>query len=296
MFSSFRNRFGIPGLISVIALVFAMLGGAYAASGALTGKQKKEVTKIAKKYAGKPGATGPAGPQGPAGANGKDGANGTNGANGKSVAVTEVSCGGLGGAEIKQEGAGSGVEVCNGEEGSPWTLGGTLPSEETLTGGWSFGNVPSSAYPPGGAVEGIVVPISFPIPLADDLDGSGCELNGGETEIVGPCQVHFIDNTGQEVVFNNAFEPKKVPPADCPGAVAEPLAEPGHLCVYAQKLGNAVAASNTIGPLDRSHFPGYFIEPGNVGGSAAGALINFPAAYLSIPKAWAFGSWAVTAE
>ena len=32
MLSPLRNRFGIPGVISVIALVFAMFGGAYAAT------------------------------------------------------------------------------------------------------------------------------------------------------------------------------------------------------------------------------------------------------------------------
>jgi hypothetical protein len=32
MFSTLRTRFGIPGVISVMALVFAMLGGAYAAN------------------------------------------------------------------------------------------------------------------------------------------------------------------------------------------------------------------------------------------------------------------------
>ena len=35
MFSTLRTRFGIPGVISVIALVFAMLGGAYAANNQL---------------------------------------------------------------------------------------------------------------------------------------------------------------------------------------------------------------------------------------------------------------------
>jgi hypothetical protein len=29
---SLRNRFGLPGLIAVVALVFAMIGGAYAAN------------------------------------------------------------------------------------------------------------------------------------------------------------------------------------------------------------------------------------------------------------------------
>ena len=65
MFSRMHNKLGTAGLlVAIVALVFAMVGGAYAAKGALTGKQKKEVTKIAKKYAGKPGAQGPQGPAG----------------------------------------------------------------------------------------------------------------------------------------------------------------------------------------------------------------------------------------
>jgi hypothetical protein len=82
MFAVFRSKFGIPGVISVMALVFAMIGGAYAASSDGGG----EATASAKKgKQGKPGkrgptgatgATGPAGPQGAAGAKGDDGANG----------------------------------------------------------------------------------------------------------------------------------------------------------------------------------------------------------------------------
>ncbi|HKB50891.1 MAG TPA: hypothetical protein VKC63_05620, partial [Solirubrobacterales bacterium] len=66
MLSPLRNRFGIPGVISVIALVFAMLGGAYAASDNGSGK----ATASAKAKAGPRGPrgkTGPAGPAGPAG-------------------------------------------------------------------------------------------------------------------------------------------------------------------------------------------------------------------------------------
>ena len=65
MFSRMHNKLGTAGLlVAIVALVFAMVGGAYAAKGALTGKQKKEVEKIAKKYAGKPGAQGPQGAAG----------------------------------------------------------------------------------------------------------------------------------------------------------------------------------------------------------------------------------------
>jgi len=51
-----KSRLGAngPGItIAVIALVFALVGGAFAASGGLTSKQKKQVTAIAKKRSGK---------------------------------------------------------------------------------------------------------------------------------------------------------------------------------------------------------------------------------------------------
>jgi hypothetical protein len=86
LYHRFHDRFGTVGVIlGAIALILALGGSAFAASGGLTGKQKKEVKKIAKQYAGKngaPGATGPQGAPGPAGANGKDGANGADGTNG----------------------------------------------------------------------------------------------------------------------------------------------------------------------------------------------------------------------
>jgi hypothetical protein len=92
MFSRLRERLGSAGLIlGILAVVFALAGTAFAAA-KLSSVQKKEVIKIAKKYAGKPGAPGQQGPPGPQGAQGakgdtgapgKDGTNGTNGAPGK---------------------------------------------------------------------------------------------------------------------------------------------------------------------------------------------------------------------
>ncbi|MCW2989235.1 MAG: hypothetical protein JWM24_2173 [Solirubrobacterales bacterium] len=201
-----KEPFGKAGLtVAIFALVLAMVGGAYAA-GALSGKQKKEVEKIAKKFAGKPGAAGAPGAPGTPGAAGKNGTNGTNGgagANGKSVTVTEIEegeageCEETGGAMVKQEGSGSGVEVCNGEkgkEGSPWTAGGTLPKGSTETGTWYF---PPSANPEP------QVPISFPIPLA------------------------------HEVFLTDEFiTEEEGPTAGCPGSAREPKAKEGFLCVY----------------------------------------------------------------
>jgi hypothetical protein len=83
---SIHEKLGTAGfIISIIALVAALGGSAFAAKGALTHKQKKEVRKIAKKeakreaqteakkYAGKPG---PAGAKGDTGAKGDRGAKG----------------------------------------------------------------------------------------------------------------------------------------------------------------------------------------------------------------------------
>ncbi len=79
---SITEPFGKAGLtVAILALVMALVGGAYAAGG-LSKSQEKQVTKIAKKYAGKPGAPGAAGPVGPAGPAGKNGKNGEQGAPG----------------------------------------------------------------------------------------------------------------------------------------------------------------------------------------------------------------------
>jgi hypothetical protein len=232
MFSPLRNRFGIPGAISVIALVFAMLGGAYAATNSGSGKATASA-KAKKGPRGPKGATGPAGPAGPTGpagakgdagsngSNGKDGANGTNGTNG--TGVTTASFSGSKGACNEEQG---GVEVksaspaafvCNGlegepgeqgekgedgDEGSPWTAGGTLPPGSTETGAWAFAGTEADT-------AGIFVPISFPIPLSAPISGGGPEQ---------PSHVHYSTEEGFET--------------PCPGTTPFPLALPGELCVY----------------------------------------------------------------
>ena len=82
MFSTLRNRFGIPGVISVIALVFAMFGGAYAASNSSGGGKATASAKAKKGPKGPKGATGPAGPAGAAGPAGPAGPKGDAGATG----------------------------------------------------------------------------------------------------------------------------------------------------------------------------------------------------------------------
>jgi hypothetical protein len=231
MFSLLRNRFGIPGVISVIALIFAMIGGAYAANNSADG----DATASAKRTStagkrgprgprGKPGKEGPAGPagpqglQGPPGANGKDGAPGQAGApglNGKSVEVEPIAegeeeCEERGGALVKEEGASEGVPVCT---GSPWPVG-TLPSGATLTGSWSSIITATTA-----ALEAL----PFSIPLAQ----SACtaEPNKGCLPVG---SVHIA------------------PHANCPGTAEDPQADPGHLCVYTGKIDGEAELKNVI--------------------------------------------------
>ena len=83
-----RKQLGAAGLaVSVVALVFGMTSGAFAAKYLITSTNQIKPS-VLKKLKGPKGATGaagaqgPAGPQGPAGTNGKDGTNGTDGAKG----------------------------------------------------------------------------------------------------------------------------------------------------------------------------------------------------------------------
>jgi hypothetical protein len=207
MLSPLRNRFGIPGVISVIALVFAMAGGAYAAKKYVITSPKQIKPSVLKKLKGKRGPAGPAGPAGaqgpagPAGAKGDTGAAGANGSNGKDgTSVTtenilpEEECGEeVGGVRLLSA---SGEDfVCNGEdgeEGQPWTAGGTLPPGATQTGSFAYAGAEN------------LEAISFAIPLASALDST---------------HVHIAPN------------------ANCPGSVADPKAASGHLCVYVKNGG-----------------------------------------------------------
>ncbi len=292
MFSSLRTRFGIPGVISVIALVFAMLGGAYAANNNGGGKATASA-KAKKGPRGPKGATGPAGPQGPAGANGKDGSNGANGASGaagKSVTAnsfnggsepTDEPCEELGGTELEVEGSGAKHYTCNGKDGKngkdgePWTLGGTLPAGATETGTWAF----STGDSPGN--NGINIPISFTVPLETGLDGA---------------HVHYLNAAGKELVLSFVtFETTEVEPTDCgsdigPGVNAtNPQANPGALCVY-----TGVASEFNTSAFPPTVNVGAFSATAQPGASVAGAVLNVLVKTTS-NGAYGSGTWAVTA-
>jgi hypothetical protein len=261
-----------PGLtVAVIAMLIALTGGAFAAAGALNATQKKEVKKIAqaeaKKFAkaGPAGATGAPGAKGDKGDKGDQGGQGAPGKAGTSVGVSEIplgeaECEERGGALVEKEGTPGGVEVCAGEEGSPWTAGGTLPPGATETGSWAFNGTEADA------AGGIRVPISFPIPLAQ--------------EIVKNPHVHFgIAGSG------GAFEAGGACPTEGglegPGAF-EPTALPGELCVYQNVEEGLFGASfSKI----------YRYAENSKGATSAGAVLLFEP---TGPVAIGAGSFAVT--
>ena len=207
MLKRFRSQVGNAGLvIAVIALIAALAGGAYAASNGLNSTQKKQVKAIAKAEAKKYATAGPEGKQGQAGTDGKEGAEGKQGAEGKeghegkegeSVEIIPgepASCAGAGG--VTYEVAGSPTAVCNGKEGSPWTVGSVLPTGATETGSWVVEG--SSAD-----TEGVYAVISFPIQVKANI-------------------------TAANVIYVKLGETN----AECTGGPSLPKAPEGKLCLY----------------------------------------------------------------
>lgn len=265
MFASLRTKFGIPGVISVIALVFAMFGGAYAASSNDSGKAtaSAKAKKGPRGPKGPKGDTGPVGPQGPAGPQGLQGAPGapgSPGANGVSAkgvpfGPTEEPagepCEEFGGVEVTS--AGAPAFVCNGEAGSPWTAGGTLPPGATETGSWFLET--------DGTGEGFS-PLSFAVPLAAGLD-----------------EAHTI-----------TVKKGITPPAECDDGEApapgpeNPEADPGYLCVFTAEYTGTGLVVFGVRPSSTGEV--------EIGTSRNGGLVWVGDSGGAGKKGW--GTWAVT--
>jgi hypothetical protein len=220
MFSAIRRRFTYANVALTLVLVFAMSGGAYAASRYVITSTKQISPKVLKKLAGKPGANGAtgaagpagaAGPGGPAGATGAAGAKGETGATGAAgtpgTSVTSKEFTGAkgtckaGGTEFTA--GASKTFACTGNEGSPWTAGGVLPSEQSEKGEWgtTFNAVEGDSIQ-----EEVYAPISFTIPLNETT----------VTHVIESGETGGGSGTG------------------CPAtsSVENPEAEPGNLCIF----------------------------------------------------------------
>ncbi len=228
-------------ILALAALVFAITGGAYAASGgngggngsggdasASVASAHASIAKKSKKKpapAGKPGPRGPSGPAGPAGATGPAGPTGPAGGTGPA-----------GSAGAEGETGPQGPQGPKGEQGPAGTTGYTefLPSGKTEKGSWDL-TVPAANPALGKPIA--QTSISFVIPLEAEP------------------QVHFLQPNA----------PAKT--TECPGTAENPEAAPGQLCVYAQEGINApseIIVSAHVFGARISNNPFASDEPGGV--------------------------------
>lgn len=317
MYERMQKQFGTAGMIlSVVAIVLALAGGAIAASGGKPGPRGPR---------GKTGKRGPQGPQGLAGTNGtngKDGTNGTNGSDGASVKLVNSSptnCA-EGGFTYEVEGSGEENEVCNGEEGLSGLDGKSVttttlaPGEEGCAAGGTKLEVEDSASPeiicngekgadgtfggtlPVGKTETgfwafatapgqteAWVPVSFQQPL-----------NGAS----GNYKPHFVPNgtsgtdypCGAGTYTDNSTNPPTVYEG-AGGTIANPKAPPGYLCIFELGKDEANHAPN-------STYDATYSSAGLIGSTAGqvqkmGGLMRFPVTN-SANSAYGNGTWAVT--
>jgi Collagen triple helix repeat (20 copies) len=282
-------------ILALAALVFAITGGAFAATGGSGGsgsgskataavthggavaiaakksKKKSTSTRGPAGPKGATGATGPAGPAGPAGATGPTGPTGpaggagTAGSNGTS-ATTESFSGNQhgckdGGTLVKS--ASGETPVCNGEPGakgatgSPWPVG-TLPVGATETGSFAT-ETPGIVLPEGSTIR---LPISFAVPLEHELEASHAELLK-----VGATSAH------------------------CAGSAANPTAASGYLCVYLAEEPPVEPGHGLVSSSNIINSGSAGISPG---ASKSGAIVNLLIEEEGPHDGRVWGTWAVT--
>jgi Collagen triple helix repeat (20 copies) len=221
-----RRRFTYANVAATLALVFAMSGGAYAASHFLITSTKQISPKVLKALKGKAGANGAQGATGATGATGPGGPAGTGSAGpaGPTGATGETGAKGETGKE--------GKEGKEGKAGAPGAKGETGPQGPLQSGKSEFGAWGFTTHD-----EGFVYQtFSFPLPLTEPLP----EAN-----------IHLI-------------EPNTSGGTACPGTVEDPKAAPGNLCIYAKKLDASLFGTGAAGP--GGAFAGFFAPTENKGG------------------------------
>ncbi|HEY5194271.1 MAG TPA: hypothetical protein VIJ39_10425 [Solirubrobacteraceae bacterium] len=223
MFSRIRRRLTYTNIAMTLALVFAMTGGAYAASKYVITSTKQISPKVLTALKGKAGSAGKNGAQGPTGPQGAGGPQGATGATGATGVTGTTGDKGATGATGK-EGA-QGKEGPQGIEGSPWTAGGVLPSGQTEKGAWGAAGVPVAIGL--GTTEAIYAPISFTIPLTEAPTAH--VLLVGENGAGGGCPTT--------------------------SNVENPEAEPGNLCIFEQggtNVKSVLSSDPALGSLGQA--------------------------------------------
>ena len=282
MLKKVRKQITPATVMAFVALVFAITGGAFAATGGGSGgsspshatltasaAKAKAKTKAGprgpagpKGATGATGATGPAGatgPGGPAGPAGGTGLTGNTGSNGTSVTSKEQSTGTLGpckagGSEFTSASgatyACNGAKGATGPEGPSGSFGGPLPPEKTETGTWSVAPGIATGF-------SAFVAVSFPAPL----------------EAV-------IQNEHEHVFFVTEAEANSKANANCPGNAEDPQAAVGDFCFYVGS-GENLKYEGTSSPAFRAATVG-----------TSGGFVSLGA---TAQPAYGSGAWAVTA-
>jgi Collagen triple helix repeat (20 copies) len=303
MFQVIRKHLSYANVAATLALVFAVTGGAFAATGhgggasaggspastatggAAGGRTSNRGALAVASAAKSKGKTGPRGPKGPAGKTGATGATGPAGATGatgpagpaggtgpagaggESVSSTELKSGGVGGCPeggTKFTVGGKETFACNGKPGAEGNEG---PAGAIH---------PGETLPAGASETGawsIVVPpteskvpttVSFTIPLEASLS-----------------EEHVFFLKQEEIEVDHT--------AECPGNAAEPKAAAGDFCAYAAEL------SYTLAPIQG--FPVKNVATGLAGAGTSGADIFFSPNHgePSEQVEYGTGTWAVTA-
>jgi hypothetical protein len=257
MFSYIRGRVSYANIAATLAVLFAMTGGALAASKYVITSTKQIKPSVLAQIKGKSGASGKngaagaqglQGPAGLSGAQGGRGENGANGSNGSNGADGKVGATGLRGA--------TGATGATGPTGQTGFTE-TLPSGKSETGAWAVNgyNLPEGAE--------VVGPISFsiPMPSASSDITKGVVLSKAETE--------------------SGSRPR---PSGCEGTLEEPTAPAGKLCVYTQReevINGSISSATT----DFTVGSGYQVTGAGV-----------EAFFFEAPgQVKAYGTWAVTA-
>lgn len=256
MFQLFKNRFGVPGVLSVFALVFAMMGGAYAATdgGGHATSSKRHANKSKRGPRGKRGPQGPAGPAGPPGAVGPVGAQGPAGPAGDTGATGP-----------------RGATGAEGEDGTFSTE--PLPSGQTIRGLWGTSGGPTLEVE---EVEGVQ--------FFNQKDGISVVSISPALSLSSPPTLYYIREGGSFAFIVSATEPPQVINGDveaieaaCPGDSGAPDAAPGNLCVFTSEEEDTAFATG----LAEMSIP-----------TELGAQVPFD---VHQPEGFARGSWAVTA-
>jgi Collagen triple helix repeat (20 copies) len=259
MLSGIRKRFTYANVAVTLALVFAMSGGAYAASRYVITSTKQISPKVLKTLKGKAGPAGASGAQGPAGAAGPAGALGPTGPKG----------------ETGKEGS----PGKNGENGKDGTTGftATLPSGKTEEGDWSLTQGASS--------ETLVsTGVSFGIPLAEAPAPRLIRADGKEV-IFNKEKAEVEEVTPSTSCLGSAAEPKANPGDLCVYLY--------HEDGLVREQGTPVPAICALGSGSGSGRCAFEPSLQNWGADRSGfGLVAFVEAGLVEVE----GTWAVTAE